>query len=91
MSMKLASIAIVIVLMSASYGCASNTAAGEPEPTPSAVVSQGNNERDPDEVICKRLKKTGSNRTEKVCATRRQWEEHESSQKELHDIAWETD
>lgn len=30
---------------------------------------------DPDEVICKRIRKTGTRQTSKVCATRRQWEE----------------
>ena len=89
--MKTASIAFVIMLMSASYGCAGNPASGEPEPIQSAAAPQHNNEKDPDQVICKRLKKTGSNRTEKVCATRREWEERESSQKTLHDINWETD
>lgn len=86
MSIKSICIAVMTVLLAA--GCAGNAAtddqtaaaAAPVEATESAKsageVAQAADEEvlDPNEEICKRIRKTGTRQTSKVCATRREWE-----------------
>jgi uncharacterized protein YceK len=89
MSIKSICIALMTVLLAAGCAgnaatddqtAAAAAAAAPVEATESAKgtgeVAQAANEEvlDPNEVICKRIRKTGTRQTSKVCATRREWE-----------------
>lgn len=70
-------------------GCASSTTTAgdgaEAAKTAEPEQAAGRQDRDPNELICKRVKKTGSNLRTKVCATRAEWEESEENMPELLD------
>ena len=86
--MQFKSMCLVLATILLATGCAGNAAtddqtaaaAAPVEATESAKgtgeVAQAADEEvlDPDEVVCKRIRKTGTRQTSKVCATRREWE-----------------
>ena len=57
---------------------ASQPTSNEPTPQPAAAPENPN---DPDKVICKREQMTGTRvATQKICMTRREWEQRESDE-----------
>ena len=90
--MKRKTLGILIVTAFLTWGCAGTTTTeaegAEAAKTantaePEQVASKY--EKDPDELICKRIKKTGSMLTTKVCATREEWKESEENMPQLFD------
>ena len=59
----------------ATAATASTAGAVEPEIKDPQVLPTSASVDDPDEVVCKRIQKTGSRVKTRVCATRAQWDE----------------
>lgn len=71
--------ALLLVSLVAVGGCstdsgARDSAAGVAPEEGSEYVSSADVRKDPDRVICKRHKPTGSRISEKICMTARQWQ-----------------
>jgi len=81
--MKINTFGLVFLLLVVAVGCASTPeaddrqAADEVQSTEVAQVAEVSDEvvLDPNEIICKKIQKTGSRQSTKMCATRAQWEE----------------
>lgn len=84
--MNINTVGLVFFLSIVAVGCASTPetssapVADQVEATDvaeDAAVAQAGDEvvLDPNEIICKKIKKTGTRQTSKVCATRAQWDE----------------
>lgn len=74
MNFKTPSVLLLAVFLA--WGCAANEAQEGQEAAESAPVEQAAAAADDnaDELICRRIKRTGSMRKTKVCATREEWE-----------------
>ncbi len=81
--MKINTFGLVFFLLVVAVGCASTPeaddrqVADEVQATDVAQVAEVGDEvvLDPNEIICKKIQKTGSRQSTKMCATRAQWEE----------------
>ncbi len=87
--MKKKALGVLIVTAFLAWGC-SGTATTEGEGGAAAKTAEpeqaaSKSERDPNELICKRVKKTGSNLATRVCATRAEWKEAEENMPDLLD------
>ena len=80
--MKTKAISVLLISAFTVLGCASGPATEGDEPEQVAAVEQeqaaSRSEKDPNELICKKIKKTGSMLKTKVCATREEWERSEN-------------
>lgn len=85
--MKRETLGILIVTAFLTWGCAGTTTTEGEEAAKTAEPEQvaGKSEKDPNELICKQIKKTGSNLKTRVCATREEWEEAEENMPQLFD------
>lgn len=80
-------LSILIVTALIAWGCAGTTATEGEEAAQSAAPEQAADAyaKDPDELLCKRIQKTGSMRKTKVCATREEWEAAEEDMTDWRD------
>lgn len=87
--MKKKALGILFVTAFLTWGCAGTTTTegevGETAKTAEPEQTAKKDERDPNELICKRIQKTGSKLTTRVCATREEWKESEENMPELFD------
>ena len=89
MNIKSVIFAIIVISMTSGYASAAETDKPKTvhdtktvqgaETAQATETAQGADAEayDPDEVICKRIKQTGTRFKSKVCGTRRQWEQSE--------------
>lgn len=64
------------------------TIAQQPEPlpaAPTASISVPTNNRDENRMVCRRERTVGSNRPQKVCLTRQQWQEQRDNSRQMMD------
>ena len=86
--MNRTSIVLALIAMFLMAGCGGSTATMDDSAAAAAPAAEAGKDTgaaemaaaadeeylDPNEEICKRIRKTGTRQTSKVCATRRQWE-----------------
>ena len=83
--MNLKSTYLAIIASLVACGCASTADTGAGEPVAEAVTADNTQTAqsgdvaagDPDELICKKIRQTGTRFKEQICATRAEWERSE--------------
>jgi len=98
MNIKLVIFAIIVLFMTSSYANAAETDKQKDaqetktvqgtETAQATETAQGavDEADDPDELICKRVKKTGTRFKTKLCGTRAHWEESERNAKDTTEM-----
>lgn len=64
------------------------TIAQQPDPSPAAPVtsiSEPSSNRDENRMVCRRERVVGSNRPQKICLTRQQWQEQRDNSRQMMD------
>ena len=64
------------------------TLAQQPDPSPAAPppsISSPTNDREDSRIVCRRERVVGSNRPQKICLTRQQWQEQRDSSRQMMD------
>ncbi len=81
--MNIKTMGFAFIVVSVTFGCAGTVDTDRQKTVQRIDTVQGteteqgtnNDSYDPDEVTCKRIQKTGTRTSSRVCATNREWEE----------------